>query len=84
MLSLDVVDGLMPRLQVVVCVCDLQFKFYSLPLRVSLTGGIFIELKGEKLCDSCAIILHSTCRISAFCQFLPVSGRTTACKRGIR
>ena len=60
-----------------------QFKFYSLPLHVSQTGGIFIELKGEKSCVNSAIVLRSTCGISDFCLFLPVSGRTTACKRGI-
>ena len=48
----------------------LQFKFYPL-------------LYGKKSCSNVAIILHSTCRIGDFCQFLPVSGRTTACKRDI-
>ena len=61
-----------------------QFKFYSLPWRVSQTGGISIELKGEKSCGNSAIILRLTCGIGDFCQFLTVSGRTTACKRGIR
>ena len=55
-------------------------EFYARPWRVLQAGGIFIELKGKKLCGNSAIILHSTCGIGDFCQFVPVSGHTTACK----
>ena len=58
-------------------------KLYSLLWRVPQAGGIPIELKGEKSCGNSVIILCSTCGISDFGQFLAVSGRTTACKRGI-
>ena len=77
----------MPRLQSEVCVCAAlqlpQCRFYSLPWRVSQAGGIFIFLNDGKSCSKSAIILHLTCVISDFGQFLPVNGRTTACKRGI-
>ena len=76
---------IMPCLQAVVCVCDLelpQLKIYSRPRRVSQAGRIFVKLKGEKSCSNSAINLRSTCRIGDFGQFLPISGRTAACKRG--
>ena len=60
-----------------------QFKFYSLPWRVSQACGIFITLRGEKSCGNGANILLSTCGIRYLGRFFAVSGRTTASERGI-
>ena len=63
----------MPRLQAVVRVCDLAMSDW----------WNFIQGEGEKSCGNGAIILRLTCGIGDFCLYLPVSGHTTACKRGI-
>ena len=68
----------MPRLQaVLVHVCDLaapQFHLYCLPWRVSQAGKLLV------------LVVQLSCvrlRIGDFGRFFTVSGRTTACKRGI-
>ena len=43
-----------------------------------------LQTKWEKSCDSSAIVLHSTCEIYDFWQFLPANACIAACRRGVR
>ena len=74
-------------LKAVARLCDLaappQFHLHWLPLCVAQAGGLNTEVKGKKISKNCAIIVRSACMIGDFSQFLPTTGRTTACKQGI-
>ena len=59
--------NLMPRLQAVVCVCDLAIVVLLTTLACLQAGEIFIELNCEQSCVKSTIILHSTCGI-----FMPI------------